>query len=60
VSVHIGTMTSEVVAEPEAHGPEAAETMPAPERWRELDRARAAQAALARLNRRTSAEGFDD
>jgi hypothetical protein len=60
VSVHVGTMTSEVVAEPESRGPGAAEPMPDSERWRELDKIRGAEAALARINRRTCAEAFDD
>jgi len=53
-------MTSDVVAEPESRGPGAAEAMPDPERWRELDRMRSIEASLARTARRTSSEGFDD
>lgn len=60
MSVHVGTMTSDVVVEPEAGGPSAAEPMPDPERWRELDKMRSTGASLARIMRRTCAEGFDD
>jgi hypothetical protein len=59
LTIHVGEMTSEVVAETEARAP-GAPAAPGSERWQELDRLRALEAAAARLARRTCAEGFDD
>jgi hypothetical protein len=52
-------MTSEVLAETEARAP-GLEPAASGDRWHELDRLRALEAAAARLARRTCAEDFDD
>lgn len=59
MTIHVGEMTSEVLAETEARAPAAEPTAPT-ERWQELDRLRALQSSAARLARRTCAEDFDD
>ena len=59
MTVRIGSMTSEVVAEPEPEA-RADETMQAGEAWQQVDWMRSTLAALTRRDRRTSADGFDD
>lgn len=59
MTIHVGEMTSEVLAETEARAP-GLEPDAAGHRWQELDKLRALEAAAARLARRTCAEGFDD
>jgi hypothetical protein len=61
MTVRIGEMTSNVIAEPEAM-PTAAAGSPAGDgdRWKRLEALRSAHSALVRLRMRTRAEAFDD
>lgn len=57
MSVHVGEMTSEVIAEPETEAP--AEGLTSGWSWAEEDRHRALEQRLAMDRARTRAEGFD-
>jgi hypothetical protein len=56
MTIHVGEMTSEVTAEPEALEEGAA----ADTQWQALEKLRAAYSRVARDQARTAAEGFDD
>lgn len=56
MTVHIDTMTTEVIPEPEPPGEATGQTTP----WEELEQARRSYSRMLRDLSRTSAEGFDD
>jgi hypothetical protein len=56
MTVHIDTMTTEVVPEPEPPGETTSESMA----WEELEQARRSYSRMLRDLSRTAAEGFDD
>jgi hypothetical protein len=56
MSVHVDSLSTEVVAEPEPGSPETGEQT----HWEELDRLRALRARLERDRLRTHAAAYDD
>lgn len=57
--VHIGQMTTDVIAEPSSN-PAARDTNEAPPAWTEEERFRKVREQMACLRRRTTSDGYDD
>ncbi len=56
MTVHVDSITSEVIPEPEPSAEGDVEST----KWEELERLRGTYSRMARDQRRTAAEGFDD